>query len=166
VTKPHKHDPLRRVCSVAMISGPFVSSQGCPLARDEHNPDLSVRPLIEGAKGASSRMPCRRPMSELGQTRKSGDAITTSALPPTADVPESGCDVRKSVESRCDAVALGSNISVSAPFVRRCLTGSTMSPFSHPLIEPDRQISRIRLSDKTSRLRVQRLLQLLNIYRS
>ena len=39
---------------------------------------------------------------------------------------------RKSVESRCDAVALGSNISVSAPFVRRCLTGSTMSPFSHP----------------------------------
>src|SRR3979409_1421828 len=36
------------------------------------------------------------------------------------------------VESRCDAVALGSNISVAAPFVRRCLTGSTMSPFSHP----------------------------------
>src|SRR5271170_910319 len=35
------------------------------------------------------------------------------------------------VESRCDAVALGSNISVSAPFVRRCLTGSTMAPFSH-----------------------------------
>src|SRR6267142_3540352 len=30
-----------------------------------------------------------------GQTRKSGDAITTSALPPTADIPESGCDVRK-----------------------------------------------------------------------
>jgi hypothetical protein len=35
-------------------------------------------------------------------------------------------------------------------------------------IEPDMQISRIRLSDKTSRLRfrVQRHLQLLNIYRS
>src|SRR6202022_2762168 len=32
------------------------------------------------------------------------------------------------------------------------------------LIEPDRQISRIRLSDKTSRFRVQRHLQLLNIY--
>jgi 2-polyprenyl-6-methoxyphenol hydroxylase-like FAD-dependent oxidoreductase len=29
-------------------------------------------------------------------------------------------------------VALGSNISVSAPFVWRCLTGSTMAPFSHP----------------------------------
>jgi hypothetical protein len=38
--------------------------------------------------------------------------------------------------------------------------------FHIPLIEPDRQISRIRLSDKTSRLHVQRLLQLLNIYRS
>ncbi len=33
-----------------------------------------------------------------------------------------------------------------------------------PLIEPDRQTSRIRLSDKTSRFRVQRHLQLLNIY--
>jgi hypothetical protein len=36
------------------------------------------------------------------------------------------------VESRCDAVALGSNISVAAPFVRRCLSGLTMAPFSHP----------------------------------
>jgi glycine/D-amino acid oxidase-like deaminating enzyme len=36
------------------------------------------------------------------------------------------------VKSRCDAVALGSNISVAAPFVRRCLTGSTMAPFPHP----------------------------------
>src|SRR5882724_9034337 len=34
------------------------------------------------------------------------------------------------------------------------------------LIEPDRQISRIRLSDKTSRFRVQRLLQFLNSFRS
>jgi hypothetical protein len=30
-----------------------------------------------------------------GQTRKSGDAITTSAFPPTADIPESDCEVRK-----------------------------------------------------------------------
>ena len=34
------------------------------------------------------------------------------------------------------------------------------------LIEPDMQISRIRLSDKNSRFRVQRLLQFLTIYRS
>src|SRR5215469_6825032 len=46
-----------------------------------------------------------------------------------------------------------SNISVAAPFVWRGLTGSAMAPFPHPLIEPDVQISRIRLSDKTSRLR-------------
>src|SRR6267378_1174232 len=38
----------------------------------------------------------------------------------------------KDVESRCDAVALGSNISVAAPFVWRCLSGSTMAPFPHP----------------------------------
>ena len=33
--------------------------------------------------------------SVLGQTWKSGDAIATSALPPTTDIPASGCDVRK-----------------------------------------------------------------------
>ena len=33
--------------------------------------------------------------SALGQTRKSGDAIATSALPRTADIPAAGCDVRK-----------------------------------------------------------------------
>ena len=38
--------------------------------------------------------------------------------------------------------------------------------FHIPLIEPDMQISRIRLSDKSSRFRVQRLLQFLTIYRS
>src|SRR5712672_902647 len=66
------------------------------------------------------------------------------------------------VESRCGAVALGrtyllpplsfGGASVVPPWLR----------FHIPLIEPDRQISRIRLSDKTSRLRVQRHLQLLN----
>src|SRR5580693_4149370 len=46
-----------------------------------------------------------------------------------------------------------SNISVAASFVWRCLSGSTMTRFHIPLIEPDMQISRIRLSDETSRLR-------------
>jgi len=36
-----------------------------------------------------------------------------------------------SYKSRCDAVALGSNISVPAPFVWRCLSGSTVTPFPH-----------------------------------
>jgi hypothetical protein len=69
-----------------------------------------------------------------------------------------------SVESRCGAVALGRTY-LLPPLSSG---GASMVPpwfrFHIPLIEPDRQISRIRLSDKTSRLRVQRLLQLLNIY--
>ena len=44
-------------------------------------------------------------------------------------------------------------ISVPAPFVWRCLSGSALARFHTPLIEPDVQISRIRLLDKTSRLR-------------
>jgi len=79
---------------------------------------MNLRRLIEPPEecliGASSLAPCDGatsekgqpidpdacdPMSEMGQTRKSGDAITTSALPPTADTPESGCDVRKVPEA-------------------------------------------------------------------
>jgi hypothetical protein len=52
--------------------------------------------------------------------------------PPDSDQTADIAGGRIRVESRCDAVALGSNISVAAPFVRRCLTGSTMAPFSHP----------------------------------
>jgi hypothetical protein len=58
-----------------------------------------------------------------------------------------------SVESRCGAVAVGrtyllpplsfGGASLARPWLR----------FHIPLIEPDMQISRIRLSDKTSRLR-------------
>src|SRR5665811_1305693 len=57
------------------------------------------------------------------------------------------------VESRCGAVAVGRTYllpplsSGGALLVRPCLR------FHFPLIEPDIQISRIRLSDKTSRLR-------------
>src|ERR1700751_2564951 len=47
------------------------------------------------------------------------------AAPPVLDPPVL-------VESRCGAVALGSNISVSASFVWRCLSGSTVTPFPHP----------------------------------
>ena len=58
------------------------------------------------------------------------------------------------------------------PWMRARLFGSTYpvlwrkrrNLFSRSGLEPDRQISRIRLSDKTSRLRAQRHLQLLNIY--
>ena len=43
------------------------------------------------------------------------------------------------------------SMSVSAPFVWRCLSGSAVAPFHTPLIEPDVRTARIRLSDKTSR---------------
>src|SRR5438105_15352287 len=43
-------------------------------------------------------------------------------------------------------------LSVAAPFVWRCPSNLAVTPFPHPLIEPDVQIARIRLSDKTSRL--------------
>src|SRR5262245_1363763 len=44
-------------------------------------------------------------------------------------------------------------MSVSAPFVWRCLSGSTKLRFHIPLIERSVRISRTALSDKTSRLR-------------
>ena len=45
------------------------------------------------------------------------------------------------------------SLSVSDPFVCRCLNISAMLRFHTPLVEPDVRISRIRLSDKDSRCR-------------
>src|ERR1700688_4467339 len=72
------------------------------------------------------------------------------------------------VESRCGAVALGRTYLLPPLSSGGALVVQPWLRFHIPLIEPDWQISRIRLSDKTSRLRfrVQRHLQLLNIYRS
>jgi len=70
------------------------------------------------------------------------------------------------VESRCGAVALGRTYLLPPLSSGGASMVSPWLRFHIPLIEPDRQISRIRLSDKTSRLRVQRHLQLLDIYRS
>src|ERR1700675_1261150 len=76
--------------------------------------------------------------------------------------------VRSLVESRCGAVALGRTYLLPPLSSGGALVVQPWLRFHIPLIEPDWQISRIRLSDKTSRLRfrVQRHLQLLNIYRS
>ena len=48
---------------------------------------------------------------------------------------------------------LGVAYRFAAPFVCQCLTSPAMLRFHIPLIEPDVRISRIRLSDKVSRLR-------------
>ena len=50
---------------------------------------------------------------------------------PGATKPFAAQRMQRCVESRCDAMALGSNISVAASFVGRCLTSSTMAPFPH-----------------------------------
>src|SRR5258708_36018281 len=65
------------------------------------------------------------------------------------------------VESRCGAVALGRTYLLPPLSSGGALVVPPWLRFHIPLIEPDRQISRIRLSDKTSRLRfrVQRRLQ-------
>ena len=39
---------------------------------------------------------------------------------------------------------------LTAPFVWRCLSNPSLLRFHTPLVEPDMQISRIRLSDKAS----------------
>ena len=48
---------------------------------------------------------------------------------------------------------LGQAYPLSGSFVCRCLTSLTVLRFHIPLIEPDVRISRIRLSEKASRVR-------------
>ena len=57
------------------------------------------------------------------------------------------------VESRCGAVAIGSVCLLPPLSSGGARVTSPSLRFHTPLIEPDVQISRIRLSDKTSRLR-------------
>jgi hypothetical protein len=45
-------------------------------------------------------------------------------------------------------------LSVADPFVWRCLTSSAMLRFHIPLVEPDRPVSGIRLSEKTHAIAV------------
>src|SRR5450759_1609399 len=109
-------------------------------------------------------------MSQLGHSRPSQSAPvpTNVRCYPNSDHSRHGSELTLSVESRCGAVALGRTY-LLPPLSS---DGASMVPpwlrFHIPLIEPDRQISRIRLSDKTSRLhfRVQRHLQFLNTHRS
>src|ERR1700675_2844182 len=60
------------------------------------------------------------------------------------------------VESECGAVAVGRTYLLPPLSFGGALLVRTWLRFHTPLIEPDMQISRIRLSDKTSRLRPRR----------
>ncbi len=60
------------------------------------------------------------------------------------------------VESGCDAVALGAGCLLPPLSFGGAQVPGPSLRFHTPLIEPDRQISRIRLSDRTSRLHPRR----------
>ena len=57
------------------------------------------------------------------------------------------------VKSRCSAGWFRFSLAVADSFVCRCLISFTVPRFYTPLIEPDVQISRIRLSEEASRCR-------------
>ena len=74
-----------------------------------------------------------------------------SASPPTPDVSLRGSEPTLRVESRCGAVAVGCTYLLPPLSIGGALVVQPWLRFHIPLIEPDKQISRIRLSDKTSR---------------
>ena len=92
-------------------------------------------------------------MSAAGTKRNYLDTHGISGAEGRPAVPSTWRPQPPMVESRCGAVAVGrtyllpplsfGGASLARPWLR----------FHIPLIEPDMQISRIRLSDKTSRLR-------------
>ena len=81
---------------------------------------------------ASFPAPTPKERSAPGQTEKNSLRANVFRVTPESGHRSMQSPCSFGVESRCDAVALGSSISIAAPFVRRCLTGSTMAPFSHP----------------------------------
>ena len=76
----------------------------------------------------------------------SGWSVRRVGLAPTGKPPSHGA---RRVEVWRGDVRL--SMSVPAPFVWRCLSGSAVAPFPHPAHPTGQAISRIRLSDKTSR---------------
>ena len=74
-----------------------------------------------------------------------------SASPPTPDISLRGSETTLRVESRCGAVAVGCTYLLPPLSIGGALVVQPWLRFHIPLIEPDKQISRIRLSDKTSR---------------
>ena len=82
-------------------------------------------------------------------TTASKQPLTTGRRPDMAAICAQGTAGVGRVEVWRGDVRL--SMSVSAPFVWRCLSGSAVAPFPHPAHRTGRADSRIRLSDKTSR---------------
>src|SRR5206468_11678328 len=64
--------------------------------------------------------------------RRAAELCGMSAMPPIATALMRRVELTQCVESRCGAVAVGRTYLLSASFVWRCLSGSTMTPFPHP----------------------------------
>src|SRR5665648_749081 len=127
-------------------------------------PELGPYGSVRGARGNSR--PYRDPRSLAD--KPSRPKIHLCPLWSNSGQTRARLQCPLSVESRCGAVALGRTYLLPPLSSGGALMVPPWLRFHIPLIEPDRQISRIRLSDKTSRLhfRVQRLLQFLNTHRS
>jgi hypothetical protein len=91
---------------VALSDLRLMQVKGLPLRvlRDKIMAELQLAERLDRLEGCGE-MPLHLPSVRglfmwvadvrSGQKRMSGDAITTTALPSTAGIPESGCDVRK-----------------------------------------------------------------------
>src|SRR6266480_634774 len=97
--------------------------------------------------------------------RRGTVAVANGALQTLAAGP-ARCKSTQMVESECGAVAVGRTYLLPPLSFGGALVVQPWLRFHIPLIEPDMRISRIRLSDKNSCFRVQRLLQFLTSFRS
>jgi hypothetical protein len=97
--------------------------------------DSPASPLAYSEPSARSRgigAPARAPF------RRGSSRLMTGTPPLRPQGVGSGRTVvaklecRHRVESRCGAVAVGRTYLFAAPFVWRCLSGSTLAPFPHP----------------------------------
>ncbi len=116
----------------------------CPCQHPQRRPRSSV----PGASQSCGRLPstsgtCTRQIRKrpkLPRSRNSSSTRSSASACPWRllldDVrwtygEASGGAITSAVESRCGAVAVGRTYLLSAPFVWRCLSGSTLTPFPH-----------------------------------
>ncbi len=105
------------------------------LIADKMRLDLNSPVIVENVTGGAGRV-------GVMAVKKSTPDGTTLLLTPIAPVAvyqhsyksldyDPINDFQPVVESRCGAVAVGRTYLLSAPFVWRCLSGSTLTPFPH-----------------------------------
>src|SRR5258708_6704477 len=127
--------------------------------------------LMSLSRSRAERRSCRGCAGRLqfGRGKATGRPVPIGRECPVLWIADAKADVAKStrlVESRCGAVALGRTYLLPPLSSGGALVVQPWLRFHIPLIEPDMRISRIRLSDKNSCFRVQRLLQFLTSFRS